>query len=439
MNSLHRTPLKAAVVLGMATVIMLSGCAGGGGSGSTGADGDYVVPDSDIEATLTVATAGGPEDAALYDAATARFNERFPNVTVENNFTNSASWTDYINKLLSQIAAGDSPDVITMATEGIEFGYSKDLFLPLDNYIDQDQEAQDLLADIADPLVESFQKDGETYLLPNNWNAMVMFYNTRMFEEAGIERPRDDWTIDEFLEIAQQLTTGSGDNKVFGFGIPSFSWALQPWLYSHGASWASEDLTEPTLDSPEMVEAMQFLQDLVLKYQVSPQTAGSDPYQLFPAEKVAMTAGGSFMMVPLQDAGMDDYDVLPWPKDVSQTSVFGTSGVSIYKDAQNKDLAWEYLKELAGQESQMDYAVARTNNPTTRTAATSPEFLGTIPQHASLFYDTIEMAKSIDAPTFYPTLEPAFQRALEEIMGGADPYTALHKANEEVKASISND
>jgi multiple sugar transport system substrate-binding protein len=275
--------------------------------------------------------------------------------------------------------------------------------------------------------------------LPNNWNAMVIFYNTRMFADAGIERPSDDWTIDEFLEIAKKLTTGSGDSKVFGFGIPSFSWALQPWLHSHNASWASEDLSEPTLDAPGTVEAMQFLQDLVLKHGVSPQIAGADPYQLFPAEKVAMTGGGSFMIVPLAEAGMTDYDVLPWPKDLSQTTVFGASGVSVYKDSQNKDLAWEYIKELAGQEAQLDYAKARTNNPTTRTAATSAEFTATPPEHAELLFETIEMAKPIAAPTFYPTLEPAFQRALQEIMGGADPATALKKANDEVKATIGND
>jgi multiple sugar transport system substrate-binding protein len=267
---------------------------------------------------------------------------------------------------------------------------------------------------------------------------MVIYYNTKMFEAAGIARPSDDWTIEDFVKIAKQLTTGSGADKVYGFGIPSFTWALVPWLYSHGASFASTDLKRPTLDSPAMVESLQFLQDLVVKEGVAPQPAGSDPYQLFPAQKLAMTGGGSFMIVPLAQANFKDYDVLPWPKDKSQTSVFGASGVSVYKGSKNADLAWEYVKELAGQKSQMDNAKARTNNPTTRTAETSSAFLATPPAHASLLYKAIDIAKPIAAPTFYTTLEPAFQRAFQGVMSGGDPYKELHKANEEVKASLNN-
>jgi multiple sugar transport system substrate-binding protein len=424
--------------IGAVTALLLVGCTAQGGSGSTSANGTYSAPVSSVKATIAVATAGSAEDAALYTAATKRFNQKYPNVTVKNNFSNSASWVDYINKILASVASGDAPDVITMATEGVEFGLSKDLFLPLNNYMKQDKEAQALVKDIDPRLVDGFKKNGNTYLLPNNWNAMVIYYNKRIFKEAGIPRPSDNWTIQDFVSIAKKLTTGSGDNKVYGFGIPSFTWALVPWMYSHGASMASPDLKKPTLDSKAMVETMQFLQDLVIKDRVAPQIAGSDPYQLFPAQKIAMTGGGSFMIVPLASAGFSDYDVLPWPKDKSATSVFGASGVSVYKNSKNADLAWEYVKELAGQKSQMDNAKARTNNPTTRTAATSSEFLATPPEHASLLYDAINIAKPIAAPTFYTTLEPAFQRALQQIMSGTDPYTALHKANEEVKASIAN-
>ena len=440
MNTRKSTRARLMTVLAVSLVTALAGCAAnGGGTSSTGATGKYVKPKSTITATITVDTAGGPEDSALYDAVTKRFNQDYPNVKVVNNFSNSASWVDYINKILASVASGKAPDVITMATEGIEFGLSKDLFLPIDNYIKQDESAQSLIKDIEPRLIDGFKKGGKTYLLPNNWNAMVIYYNTKMFKAAGIPRPSDDWTIDDFKAIAKKLTTGSGANKVYGFGIPSFTWALVPWLYSHGASFASADLKKPTLDSPAMVESLQYLQDLVLKDKVAPQPAGSDPYQLFPAQKLAMTGGGSFMIVPLAQANFKDYDVLPWPKDKSQTSVYGASGVSIYKGSKNADLAWEYIKELAGQKAQADNAKARTNNPTTKTAENSAEFLATPPEHASLLFKALDIAKPIAAPTFYTTLEPAFQRAFQKIMSGADPYTELHKANEEVKASLSNE
>jgi multiple sugar transport system substrate-binding protein len=39
---------------------------------------------------------------------------------------------------------------------------------------------------------------------------MMIYYNTRVFEEAGISRPSNDWTWEDFLEIAKKLTSGSG-------------------------------------------------------------------------------------------------------------------------------------------------------------------------------------------------------------------------------------
>jgi hypothetical protein len=41
---------------------------------------------------------------------------------------------------------------------------------------------------------------------------------------------------DDFLGIAKQLTTGSGAEQVFGFGIPNFNFGLQPWLLTNGTS-----------------------------------------------------------------------------------------------------------------------------------------------------------------------------------------------------------
>lgn len=62
---------------------------------------------------------------------------------------------------------------------------------------------------------------------------MVIYYNTKIFKDAGIEPPKPDWMRDDFLGIAKKLTTGSGADQVFGFGIPNFNFGLQPLAADH--------------------------------------------------------------------------------------------------------------------------------------------------------------------------------------------------------------
>jgi multiple sugar transport system substrate-binding protein len=170
---------------------------------------------------------------------------------------------------------------------------------------------------------------------------MLIYYNTAMFESAGIDRPADDWTWDDFLAIAQQLTTGDGGSKVFGFAVPYFNFGLTPWFYSNDTSELNADWTASNLTDPKMVEAVTFVRDLVAEHGVSPEPKGADPYQLFPAGKVAMTGAGHWVVGAFRDAGFVDFDVLPWPQRATKASVYGTAGYAIHPSSENPDLAWE--------------------------------------------------------------------------------------------------
>jgi multiple sugar transport system substrate-binding protein len=131
------------------------------------------------------------------------------------------SWADYIDKLVTQVASGKIPDLIHMATEGVQLTIRRNLVVPLDEFINS-AEAKELLSDIDPALLKGFTVDGKLYLLPEEWNNMVIYYNTKVFKEAGIPPPPDDWTWDDFLTLAKRLTSGEGPDKRFGFGIPFF-------------------------------------------------------------------------------------------------------------------------------------------------------------------------------------------------------------------------
>ena len=137
------------------------------------------------------------------------------------------------NKIVTQVAGGQAPDIINIAIEGARLLQSKDLLIPLDDIMAKDPNSAELTDDVHPALIAPFNIDGKTWYIPHSWNNMVIHYNTKMFADAGIEPPKADWTWSDFLETAKALTTGEGDNKVFGFAIPNFNFGLTPWLLTN--------------------------------------------------------------------------------------------------------------------------------------------------------------------------------------------------------------
>src|SRR5215213_9063053 len=127
-NMLGRRRAVGGTALAVASLALVA-CGGGeSGTGETGAEGTYKAPAGDVEATLSIANWGNPGDEDIYNAAIKRFNATYPNVKVENNFSQVVNWGDYINKIQASIASGDAPDVINIATEGVEYGLERNLY-----------------------------------------------------------------------------------------------------------------------------------------------------------------------------------------------------------------------------------------------------------------------------------------------------------------------
>jgi len=65
---------------------------------------------------------------------------------------------------------------------------------------------------------------------PELVSARAEFGRAKQGLAAKLDPPKADWTWDDFLAAAKALTTGEGDKKVWGFGIPYFNFGLTPKL-----------------------------------------------------------------------------------------------------------------------------------------------------------------------------------------------------------------
>lgn len=258
---------RRTVALGLSAVMavsVLSGC--GSSSSSTTADTkgeSNASAESSTEPVVlhwwgSFAENMGPEQVC------EAFNKIDPNLQVE--------YTRYVNddagntKLDMTLMSDDSIDVFlnmndVLLMKRIENGY----MYPLDELFES---AGFSLEDDYDENIAQKEINGHYYSLPAKRITSTILYNQKMFDDAGIPYPSDDWTYDEFIDTARKLTKGEGNDKVYGWFFPGYD-AGQPalrmiesklgldWMYAPDGKSAAidtddvKDLTEKYLQRVE--------------------------------------------------------------------------------------------------------------------------------------------------------------------------------------------
>lgn len=134
------------------------------------------------------------------------FNEKNPGIVVTGETLGSA---DYFTRLTTQIAGRNMADAIQMGY-GVMFEYiDRGAILPLDDYIGG---ALDI-SKMDESAISAGRVDGKLYALSIGANSHVSIYNTRLFQEAGIEFDPFGWTYDDLKRIAAEVKAATG---VFG-------------------------------------------------------------------------------------------------------------------------------------------------------------------------------------------------------------------------------
>ena len=153
---------------------------------------------------------------------------------------------------------------------------------------------------------------GRCYGLAANAYAQGMFFNKSDFDQAGLTYPGARWTWSQFLNDAEKLTLRDPHGNITRYGclvsISDWMYMVHIWggrLYVPGGS-------ECVVDTPQSVAAVQFLQDLVYKYHVSPSfseaesmasggaSSGGSSEGLFGTNQVAMAEGGRYWYIFLR-------------------------------------------------------------------------------------------------------------------------------------------
>lgn len=344
--------------------------------------------------------------------AIKRFNEKYPNAVVElDTGVDTGDWSEYAQRLLTQIASGERPDIIWMAVEGIRFLADNECIAPLDDYIANNEDLKAQLDDVDPMITKCFEYNNKLWAIPLGWNNCMIIYNTKVFEEAGVE-PNPEWTWDEFVDTAKKLTVSEGSNQRWGFAMGPYLSNYQIFMVNNDAYNMNETWDESRWAEPNTIETMQFMYDLINKHKVMPIPEFNVNYiDMFMAGRIAMTTSGAWNIKSFKEKGFTDYDFIPVPINKTEGTSYGADGYALVKGSDHPEAAVDMIKELTGPEIQNLIAELGTSVPASRTAAYSEAFLSSSP-NAYIMYESLKWdnVRIIPSPTFYPEMNDSFTR-----------------------------
>ncbi len=252
--------------------------------------------------------------------AFAEFQQMYPNIKIT---LDPVSLADKTTKYATAMTAGRGPDIVHLQAHAELYAFmSRGYLLDITPYVTR--EDADFLSIWSQDILSVCQKDGQYYCLPGDLDPMLLVYNTKLFQDAGLDPNEPPKTWDEFLAYAQQLTmdiNSDGTNDIWAFTFPgsissSFQLRFMPFLYSFGADVIASDCKCCTLNTPEAKEAFQFVVDLETKHRVmAPGVAAMGAGQcreLMAFEKVAMLIEGPWALSIIDDLNpqLGAHDVL---------------------------------------------------------------------------------------------------------------------------------
>jgi len=269
--------------------------------------------------------------------------ERRYNVKLE---ISSPNYYELAKKLLIAAEAAEVPDLMELWASGDLPLLAQVALECLDPYLDKEG-----LRDKYDSRFLPTYR-GKIYSLPLGGAVMGLLYNKDMFQKAGIARPPRTW--EQLVLIAQKLThPEKGEYGLVMNGSDDSLVDLGAFIASNGSHLGKFN-GKIWINSPESVEAVQFIIDLNNKYKVMPflpEMSWKTSREMFKKQKTAMIVDASWVVPHYVDAPFEwAITTFPERKWFGYVSAFDDTMYGMSRRTPHKDLAWEFLKYMTANE-----------------------------------------------------------------------------------------
>jgi multiple sugar transport system substrate-binding protein len=370
-----------------------------------------------------------------------QWNTQHPDAKISLQFNGGNDGA--LDKTTAGFAAGNYPDV------AYEFGSSAAQLARNPKLIDLTEKVRGQAIDWNDfypSAREAASVHNRIVGIPALTDNLALVYNRKMFTNAGIPEPNDNWTWQDFRAAARKLTNPAA--QTFGWayvndGSEDTVWRYLAMLWQAGGDLLTMDGSAPALtNGPAALAALQQLHDMSVTDKSVYLDQGDRNYMnLFNGGKVGMLWTGNWDLTSINDDV--DYGVtyLPGYNGNHET----ISGPDLYMlfdhSQQTSDAAFRFTTWLTSPEVHLQFAIATGDLPLRYSESSLPDF----PMYQSKypkqqkFVDNLNNVKhvrpSIEA---YGQISTTLGQMVQSVLlGQAQPAPALHDATLKIADALA--
>lgn len=336
-------------------------------------------------------------------------------------------------KLTNLFTGNAGPDIIGHGILSIASRVEAGHYVPLTEQYEK-WEGKD---DIFPQLVDLGTYKGEIYGIAYSPAPYVFAYRIDMLKEAGYDRPPQTW--EELAEYARALTvTENGRITRAGFAFPTAAGNLVEYdvfAYGNGGGFVGEN-SEPTLNTPENLEALTFLADLINDVSIPYNSNETNPFM---TGNAAMTLIDNIKLSPM--FAMEEYKdkigiALPPSNEGKRQMTFsGSRLLFIGKDCKNQEAAFDFI-EFAVSKAVVQKRAEDLNVPVVLSSL-HEEFSKADPYNG-VRADCVANGIGMPIVTWSSIFQRVRNELVQRVLNGEDPAAVLADAQQKIELEIQN-
>lgn len=364
-----------------------------------------------------------------------RWNKNNPKSKVDMTIE---PWDTEYGKLPTSLATGQGPDLPAMDVELLPTYTHSKVLEPVDGVWHGHGMKKSMFPK---SYIESATIQGHFWALPMTIEPIMLYYNKKMFSDAGITGPPS--TMDDLFKIAIELTKVGSNGQQYGFVMADN--AVTSWwtiiAYAYGGGLISSNGKKSLLDDPNTIKAWQTWADAQKQHKISPVgLSGADGDQLIQTSKGAMEMSGPWLTAGFTQAGLD-FDVAPIPVGPAGHSITlgGASVIPLAKSsASKKEEAEAFMAFFNSKWAQILYAKGAGGAPS-RVDLLSD--LKTISNPYPAKFAAVQASARVELPgtrVYNEIMTNVVTPAVQAVIRGADVKSTLKKAADDMNDLLKN-
>ena len=402
--------VTAAAALAMVMSVSLFGCSGDNNEPAVDEDGNTIVQ---VMVHVAQQSAEGMAYNRITDSFNASDTAKENKIRVRVKYSpRSNSATGYETELIAMMNQGTLPDIITFDAPNTWSYASSGILEDITDLISQ--ETQNDFFEISKNTYE-----GKLYGLPIQESSAGIYYNKKIFRDAGllnrVENMTADnaWTIAEFESICAELKDDCElpiDLQLYMANDETATYLLYPFILAQGGSFLSEDGMTATgyLDSAATIAAFQKIRNWAdsgyTSYDASDVGFYTGQYAMY------LSSGWSIPEIRNQYTQQlgEDWGILPYPKGTRAASATGSWSFGMTTQCASREEAAIVLEWLVSTDSSVSITDATGMIPARKSAIEQKNYTAGSPEY--LLYDQLNKTGTVRPGTIaYPEFSSAFR------------------------------